>query len=82
MNVVIIGNGGHSKVLMEMTIYFKDIQIVGVLDDKFEVCSLKEQIYYGPISSFEFLIEKYKEINFVIAIGNNKIRKKSLRILN
>jgi len=75
MNVVIIGNGGHSKVVKDILLLNKNLQIVGYLDDKFDEYLFKEEMFYGPISAYQFLIDKFDGINFIIAIGHNQTRK-------
>lgn len=72
--VVIIGAGGHAKVIAEMIILNKD-KIIGFLDDNQELQG--KNIYsnnrvIGTIKD----IGKYKDYEFIIGIGNNEIRKK------
>lgn len=62
--LVIIGGGGHCKVVTEATQNYK---VVGFLDDK----ESKERL--GPISDWK----KFKDTHvFHIAIGNNSVREK------
>lgn len=82
MNVVIIGNGGHSKVVKDILLLKKNIQIVGYLDDKFEEYLIEEEMFNGPISAYQFLIDKFDEINFIIAIGHNYTRKQIVNKMN
>jgi acetyltransferase EpsM len=76
MEFVIIGNGGHSKVISDMVRSNKENEIVGYLDDKFETIKLVDNHFYGPISSAQNLTECFSDLKFVIAIGNNSVRKK------
>ncbi|MCV9884807.1 acetyltransferase [Metabacillus halosaccharovorans] len=82
MNSVIIGNGGHSKVVKDILLLNKNIQIVGYLDDKFVEYLIEDEIFYGPISAYQFLIDKFDEIKFIIAIGHNQTRKQIVNKLN
>lgn len=72
--VVIIGAGGHAKVIAEIITLNKD-KIIGFLDDNRELQG--KDIYannrvIGTLNE----IEKYKDYYFIIGIGNNQIRKK------
>ncbi|MBM7651857.1 acetyltransferase [Neobacillus cucumis] len=82
MKVVVIGHGGHSKVITEAILSNDDYEIVGYLDDKYEGVSLVGNIIYGPLLSAITLVDHFYDINFVIAIGNNEIRKEIVRKLN
>lgn len=73
-DVVIIGAGGHAKVIAEIVLKSRD-NVIGFLDDNLD---LQNKIIYldkkviGTTSS----IEKYKNYYFIIGIGNNFIREK------
>lgn len=82
MNIVVIGHGGHSKVIVDMILSIGENNIVGFLDDKYEEIRLIEDSYCGPISSAERLLEKFSDIKLVIAIGDNKIRRSMVQKLN
>lgn len=79
--IILIGAGGHSKVIQDIVQQSDDMTLSAILDDKHEETIIKNGITYGPIS-FLNEIEQAK-FNFFIAIGNNKVRKtlyKSLQI--
>ncbi len=82
MNIAIIGNGGHSKVVKDIILSNKYLHIVGYLDDKFEDYIIEGEMFYGPISAYQFLIDKYNEIKFIIAIGHNRTRKHLVKKLD
>ncbi|MBO1512358.1 acetyltransferase [Metabacillus bambusae] len=82
MNIVIIGQGGHSKVIIDMIRINECFKIIAFLDDKFNDILSNEDIFYGPISAYKFLIDQYKDIKFIVAIGNNQIRKQIVESLN
>ena len=82
-NIVIIGAGGHAKVIADIILKRKELldeklNIVGFLDDGYK--NLKyNKIFDIPILGDTNLIEKLeqeKKYNYVIGIGNNKIREK------
>jgi acetyltransferase EpsM len=82
MKIVVIGRGGHSKVISELILSNRENDIVGFLDDKYSVEEVIEYTYCGPISSVKGLIRKSPDIKFVIAVGDNKTRKSIAQRLN
>lgn len=75
--VVIIGAGGHAKVIADIVVRSQDI-LLGFLDDNLEkekkvICNYK---VLGKIEECIKLKEQNNEIQFIIAIGSNLIRKK------
>lgn len=75
-NVVIIGAGGHAKVIADIIEKSGDI-VYGFLDDNKEIGEkiVKNYNVLGKISECKYLQSDIKELYFVIAIGNNYIRK-------
>lgn len=82
-NIYIIGAGGHAKVIVDiilkrMKILKENIQIKGFLDDNYK-SKKKEKIFGISIVGDLKKIEELKKNNdnyFIIAIGDNKIRKR------
>jgi acetyltransferase EpsM len=75
MKIVIIGHGGHSKVITDIIHATEGLHIIGYLDNKFETVSVKNNVIYAPQSAITDLKKKYEDIKFVVAIGDNRIRK-------
>ena len=75
MKIVIIGQGGHSKVIRDMLLSSDEYEIVGYLDDKYEEIKVQENVFYGPIISVKTVVEHFTDIKFIIGIGDNLIRK-------
>jgi acetyltransferase EpsM len=75
MDLVVIGEGGHSKVIRELIRSKSDYKIVAILDDKYDELTVINDIYIGPISSAHLLLNRMNHLKFVIAIGNNEVRK-------
>ncbi|MBT2679823.1 acetyltransferase [Bacillus sp. ISL-35] len=75
MKIAIIGQGGHSKVVRDVIKAMGDAAIVGCLDDKFNAEFFHEQIIYGPVNASKSIVEDFPEVKFVVAIGNNTVRK-------
>lgn len=74
--VVVIGAGGHAKVISDIVIKSQD-ELLGFLDDNLEkgkkVISNYEVI--GKTEDCLQLKNQDENIEFIIAIGNNKVRK-------
>lgn len=71
----IIGQGGHSKVVTDMVKAQGDYKIIGYLDDYYKEMKRDGELIYAPISFFS-CFSKDELIYFVIAIGNNIVRKR------
>jgi len=78
-NLIILGSGGHSKVVGETALENKSIREIAYLDDKFSKNSFQQEfLSHSIIGSIDDISdksirEKY-QLGFV-AIGDNKIRK-------
>ncbi|WNR43787.1 acetyltransferase [Paenibacillus roseipurpureus] len=73
--IIVIGEGGHSKVIREIIQSQQNYRIHAILDDKYAELYEHEGIYKGPSTSFHTLLARNKQLKCVIAIGNNEIRK-------
>ncbi|MGG3449095.1 acetyltransferase [Domibacillus aminovorans] len=78
--IVIIGEGGHSKVVQDIIAAEGVYRVIAVLDDKYAEVFEKDHVLIGPISYAEKLNEETDAV-FVIAIGNNQVREKIARML-
>lgn len=74
-SIVVIGAGGHSKVIRDIINATHLYKIIAILDDKYKDVTIKGSIRFAPITYSLDLIKEIKPA-FVIAIGNNVIRKK------
>lgn len=81
MKIAIIGQGGHSKVIRDVLSSIEGAEVVGCLDDKFKTDFYREQVFYGPADSAHFLIDEIPEVKFIVAIGNNRVRKQVVHSL-
>lgn len=73
-NIIIIGAGGHARVIADIVKSSKD-NLIGFLDDNLDKKGKKvfeDKIVLGSIKD----IKKYNDCYFVIGIGDGKIRKK------
>lgn len=81
MKFLVIGHGGHSKVVSDIVLANMDNQIIGYLDDKYDKARMINDLFYGPVSEARQLNEQNKEIKFIIAIGDNEARKAKIEWL-
>jgi sugar O-acyltransferase (sialic acid O-acetyltransferase NeuD family) len=70
INLVIIGAGGHAKVVAEAA-QLSGWQVIGVLDDTFGK-SVYDFPYLGTVSDMKTL----RDTHYIIAIGANQVREK------
>lgn len=73
--VVVIGNGGHSKVIQDTIRLADGYELYAVLDDRFEDVLYHGDILLGPVSYSEKLAAD-SDVSFSIAIGANWVREK------
>ncbi|MFD9627214.1 acetyltransferase [Peribacillus muralis] len=76
MKIVLIGEGGHSKVIKDMIDSIAGCELIGYLDDKYERTIVKKELFFAPLSTASHLLEEFTDIQFIVAIGNNQKRKK------
>jgi len=76
MNVIIIGAGGHGKVVLDILQRDSDADLIGFVDD--DINSHDKIIdglqVLGNINSLPKLIAVYKVDAAIIAVGDNKVR--------
>jgi acetyltransferase EpsM len=75
MELAVIGEGGHSKVIKDIIRANKNYKIKAVFDDKFEKLILLNDVYMGPVVSALSLFKRMGHLKFVVAVGNNETRK-------
>ena len=69
--IVLIGNGGHSKVIQAMIHRTDGYMLSGILDQSIEEYFVFEEVFYDTTGNISKYINDYV---FVIAIGDNDIR--------
>lgn len=75
--VILLGAGGHSKVIIDM-LQLRDINDIVVLDDYVKNCSIMGFKVYGSIDEYI----KFPDYNAIIAIGDNEVRKRIYNRIN
>ena len=76
INIIIIGDSGHSKVIEDIINTYENYNIIAKLDDKYKGLHQVENLFKGPTDSIYELLEKNCNCKVIIAIGANKIREK------
>lgn len=84
--IVIIGAGGHSKVIIDIIekrkiLLNQKIKILGILDDNYKEKKFLGYDYLGKIEDYKKL-KNYKTQKFILAIGSNEIRFKLVNQLD
>lgn len=78
--LVVIGAGGHSKVIQDIVIASGRYSIYAILDDAISKTMVKEKVIYSNVNYIEEL--DLKNYFFVVAIGDNQVRKKLVEKLS
>lgn len=73
-NVVLIGAGGHSKVIQDIIKANRHLTLHAVLDQKFKQRYTDNGVIYWHTDFIDEFVQK--NLSFSIAIGNNKARQK------
>ncbi|MFN2744354.1 MULTISPECIES: acetyltransferase [Bacillus] len=74
--IVIIGAGGHGKVIKDIVEECPDLSLAGILDDRFESLARKNGLYYGSAHATGEMLRFFPDAKFIIAVGRNEVRKK------
>lgn len=74
--LIIIGASGHGKVLLDIALA-NDYKVLGFLDDSE---SIKEVLGYPVLGKVE-TAHTYDDVEFIIGIGNNSVRKRVAEML-
>ncbi|UOY92709.1 acetyltransferase [Ectobacillus sp. JY-23] len=74
MKLVLIGAGGHSKVIRDVA-HNAEHTIVACLDDRYKDLYFTSGMYFGPIAAVQAVLLVHPDAKLVIAIGDNGMRK-------
>lgn len=69
--ILLIGNGGHAKVIKDIINQSKQFYFAGYLDDSIKKLHKEDNIIYDSLDNISNYIEDYY---FIISIGNNEVR--------
>ncbi|WP_075618322.1 acetyltransferase [Paenisporosarcina indica] len=81
MNIILIGDSGHAKVITDCVHSIESFKVVAKLDDKYTEKHFVEGLIRGPLNILHELKIEYSA-KILIAIGGNNIRKKIIDNLN
>lgn len=73
-NIVLVGAGGHSKVIQDIVKANDEQRLHAVLDQNFKSSESQGSIIFGGMDMIADLLKT--DCQFCIAIGNNEVRKK------
>lgn len=76
MNIIIIGDSGHSKVIADSINASSDQQVYAKLDDKYDAVFSEAGIVKGPIRHITTLLKENNDLNVIVGIGVNAIRQR------
>lgn len=83
-NIIIIGAGGHASVIIDIIESMRnvghEVRIQGLLDDRKDITEFMGYKILDKINNAP--LYNYKDTEFVIAIGNNRIRKEIAKKFN
>ena len=74
MNIILIGDSGHAKVISDNVVSAGN-RVVARLDDKHTEIFKANGCWFGPVSEVSKLMEK-EQAKVIIAIGANSVRRK------
>lgn len=74
MNIILIGDSGHARVITDNLISCGH-QVVAKLDDKHKELFKEDGCWFGPVAEVHSLIEQ-EGAKVIVAIGANSVRKK------
>ncbi|MGP4074893.1 acetyltransferase [Halobacillus sp. K22] len=77
MELLLIGDGGHSKVIQDIIHAEGKHKIIGLLDDKYEKKTIRQHTFVGPLDTIFDL--NRENVGIILAIGNNRVRKKLVK---
>ncbi len=80
MDIVLIGDSGHAKVIKDIVVA-KGNRVIGILDDKYNDIFTDGKIVKGPVMYVNELL-KDERVKVMIAIGHNRIRRKIVSRIN
>ena len=84
--IVMIGDGGHGKVVRELIALTPDARLAAVLDDRYAALAGAsgggpDGELRGPVAAWRGLLAQDAELRFVAAIGDNRTRQAIVRML-
>ncbi|WP_404405985.1 acetyltransferase [Jeotgalibacillus malaysiensis] len=79
MKLVIIGDGGHGKVIKDIA-EAAGWSVSAILDDRYKEVTFERDVLKGPVSAAQYFIGKGNQL--ILGIGSNTVRKSIVNQLN
>lgn len=74
MSYIIVGAGGHGRVIKDILIQ-QGFEILGFVDDGVKHSTVCKIPILGKVDDIKNIIQNYEDVMFIVGIGDNKIRK-------
>ncbi|MFC4735412.1 acetyltransferase [Bacillus daqingensis] len=74
--LIMVGSGGHSKVVNETIAREGNYAVKAVVDDKFEEVVMRNGRLYMPLMTAASLLQLFPEARWIIAVGSNEARRR------
>lgn len=81
-DLVIVGHGGHCKVIADIVAREQQYRIVAYIDDSFEEAYMKDHKLYVPFIGVSPVRRSFPEAKWMIAVGSNEARKRIFKRLD
>lgn len=80
MSYIIVGAGGHAKVVLDILNTLHE-NIAGIIDDNFRKESFKGLPVLGTTSELDSIVPRFPQDSFIVAVGNYRPRKQIVNLL-
>lgn len=80
MDIILIGDSGHAKVIADI-INSNGDRVIAKLDDKYSNSCVEKECWIGPLSDLDSLMKEH-HAKIIVAIGSNRIRKNIIECLS
>lgn len=81
-DLVIVGSGGHSKVLADIVQRENQYRIIAIVDDKFDEAYMRDHKLHVPFMGAVPVRRTFPEAKWIIAVGTNETRRKIFQRLS
>lgn len=79
--LIIIGSGGHGKVVAEAAAASGCYRVAAFVDDKYDSDRIKGGILHAPLASIRALLNQVENAKVIVAVGSNSTRQQLVQRL-
>jgi len=72
--LIVIGSGGHGKVVAEAAAASGSYRVAAFVDDKYDSDRIKGGVLHAPLSSIRSLLNQVEDAKVIVAVGSNSTR--------